>query len=74
MAEKKEKLETSNWDKLWNSLIGGWFIMYFLGLVAFPLLRPDTSVDSPQYQSFMFLWLQLYLAIFILGYLYARRH
>lgn len=66
MAEKKEKLKLNTWEKIWPRLIGGWFIMYLLSLVAFPLFRPNISVDSPKYQSFMWLWLQLYLALFVL--------
>lgn len=72
MAQKKERSELSTWEKIWPSLIIGWFIMYFLGLVVFPIKYPNTDINGQEYQSFMWLWLKLYLSLFTLGYMLGK--
>lgn len=46
--------------------------MYFLGLALFPMKYPNVDMNGPEYQSFMWLWLQLYLALFSLGYMISK--
>jgi hypothetical protein len=72
MVEKKEKLKLSTWEKIWPSLIIGWFIMYFLGMVIFQIKYPNADTNSREYQSFQWLWIQLYLGIFILIYMIKK--
>ncbi len=65
MAVKKEK-SSKNLSGIFNRWLVSGSVAYCLGLIAFPLLRPNDLVDSPQYHSFIWSWLQLYYAIFLL--------
>lgn len=72
MSEKKGSSSLKTKTSLWTKLIAGWFGMYFLGLVVFPIKYPDTDMNGQEYQSFMWLWLQLYLALFGLGHMVKK--
>ena len=61
---KKEKKKTA----LFTWFILGWFIMYFLGIFVFSFKYPNIDTSGPEYQSFFWLWFQLYFGIFAFGY------
>ena len=65
----KSKPTTKQKTSIFTWWVTGWFVAYFVAVATFPLLRPKGSFDGPEYQSYMFLFLQLYCAIFALIFL-----
>jgi hypothetical protein len=47
-----------------SRLIIGWCIAYFVGILLFPSKFLDSSAQESDNQSFIWNWLQSYLAIF----------
>ena len=70
MEKKKEK--SSRKTSLFTWWVLGWFVMYVLGIFVFPFRYPNSEFSGDNYNSFMWLWLQLYMAIFGVGYMVKK--
>jgi len=70
MEKKKEKL--SRKTSLFTWWVLGWFLMNILGWVMFSIRYPNDEFSGDNYNRFMWLWLQLYMAIFGVGYMLKK--
>ncbi|MDD3002487.1 MAG: hypothetical protein PHS06_01295 [Candidatus Shapirobacteria bacterium] len=65
---KKPKKKTH----LFTWFVLTWIISSFIGFIVFVIKYPNADMNGPEYQSFQWLWFQLYLGIFALVYLYKH--